>query len=363
MKLSFTKLTALSLIVALAALLYPVIPAQAAALTDMSDTLSTLKINTDADQEILFTLSAGGGGLASGETIILTWDSDFDTTGVVFTDLDLSYEATPDGVCETGDTEMAIVDGAPVTTSMGFVNTSSTVITLTNGTTAIAAGSEVCIQIGTNAAGPGVNTLKNPTTAASFDLVISGTMGAPDTGTIVITTVTDDVVVTTATVAASLTFSITDVAIGFGTLDTANDRWATADATGTTTPGSAHDISLGTNSTGGYTLTYNGTTLTSTGTPADTISVATITGDPDGTQNSEQFAIGFSTGGSGTITTAYQQASNNFKFVESTTTTVLTLSAAGSETVSAYYLANIASTTEAHTDYTSSITYVATGNF
>src|SRR3989344_8153574 len=116
MKKSFKGMFISSALI-VAVLVLTVVPpfqvARANPLTGMSAVLSTLKINTDANQQIMFTTPIG---LASGETIILTWDSDFDTTGVVYTDLDLSFDETPDANCAAGETEMAIVDGAPVTT-------------------------------------------------------------------------------------------------------------------------------------------------------------------------------------------------------------------------------------------------------
>ena len=333
---------------------------------DLSATLSTLKINTDANQEIMFTLSTEGNGLASGETIILTYDSDFVTTDVVFTDLDVSSDPTPDADCTSGETDLPLVAGAAVTTSMGFVNTSSTVLTLENGTVAIAAGAEICIQIGTNAAGPGVNMILNPTTVDSFNLALTGTIGAgsPETGTMVITTVTDPVVVTTATVVASLTFTVDgDQTMGFGTLLTTSARWAnTTSGAGSTEV--AHTMTAGTNSTSGYTVTYNGTALVSGGDKISDTGDTTISGDADGEPGTEEFAISVTVSDNAGIASGYENGSNNFKFVESVTTTLVSETiASAAETISVYYIANIAPNTEAHTDYTSSITYTATGNF
>lgn len=341
-------------------------PAQvvrAAALTGMSAVLSSVKISADADEEIMFITPTG---IASGAILVLTYDSDFDTTDVVFTDIDLSFQATPDGVCTTGDTSMTLVAGAPVTTSMGFVNTSSTVLTFTNGTTAIDAASEVCILIGTNASG-GTNTMKNATTANSYNLVFSGDFG--DTGTIVITTVADDVVVTTATVAASLSFAITgDNAIGFGTLSSSASRWANDAETGNGTAASAHDLTAGTNSTSGYTITVKGATITSTGTPGDTISAmgteATLT------TGQEEFGLRITSSGgtcAGSEDADYDNSPSDTYFYGATSSTtdviVTCASASAITTYSLYYAANIAADTEAHTDYTASLVYIATGNF
>lgn len=364
MKRNLIKFVALTLILTLLVLLYPTSSVNAAAMTYMKATLSTLKIDTDADQEIMFRTPTG---LAADETIILTYDSDFATTDVVVTDIDLSWQASPDGVCSTGDTEMALVAGAPSGASMGFINTSSTVLTFTNGSVAVASGGEICIQIGTNAAGPGVNMIHNATTANSFDLVISGTIGDNDTGTIVITTVTDDTVVTSATVAASLSFGITgDLAIGFGTLSASASRWANDAETGSGSAVIAHTLTAGTNSTSGYTITVKGATLTSTGTPGDDITAMGT--EQTLTTAQEEFGLRItSSGGNGAVDGDYDDDPSDSYFYGATVSTTDVIatcgSASGTTTYSLYYAANIATNTEAHTDYTASLTYVATGNF
>src|SRR3990167_10244016 len=79
--------------------------ANAAALTDKSDTLSTIKASTVSNQTILFTTPTG---VAAGETITLTLTSFSVAAALDFEDLDLSEDATPDGVCDTGDTEKTL---------------------------------------------------------------------------------------------------------------------------------------------------------------------------------------------------------------------------------------------------------------
>src|SRR3990167_1039911 len=171
-------LTSFGLIVAMLVLSVapPFQVARANPLTGMSAVLSTLKINTVANQTILFTTPIG---LASGETIILTYDSDFSVAAALdFEDIDLSYDDTTDSVCVTGDTEMTLA-ASPSGTTMGVVRTSGTVITFTNGTQAVAAGGDICIEIGTHAlqGSSGAERITNATTAASRNLVITGTIG------------------------------------------------------------------------------------------------------------------------------------------------------------------------------------------
>lgn len=350
-------LTSLGLIVAVLVLLIapPVQIANAAALTIMSDIMSTVKASVVADHEVRFKTPTGVD--ASTDTITLTFAAGFTMGSVAFGDMDLEIDAACDGTYEISKTLAA----TPSTSPTWGAAVSGQIITLTAPTNAasgeIAVNACVRVEIGTNAAS-GTNQITNAT-AASYDLDIAGAFG--DTGTIVITIVADDVVVTTATVVASLTFTVDDNTIFFGTLGTGAAKWATGTAGGSGSSTSAHTMTVGTNSTAGYSVTYNGTTLTSGG---DTIDVATWTGDADGTPGSEQFAIAVTVSGDATIATAYQQASNNFSFVASTTTTLVSETVqTATETISAYYIANIAANTEAHTDYTSNITYIATGNF
>ncbi len=160
----------------------------------------------------------------------------------------------------------------------------------------------------------------------------------------------------------SVTLSISDVAIGFGTLSTTAATWANGAATGSATDVAAHTISITSNARSGYALTYNGATLTS---GSNTVSVATITDDADGTAGSEQFAINFDkTTGNASITAGYDNDDGpDWKFVASSTTTVVSESGStATETIEARYLANIAATTEPGS-YSTNITYILTATY
>lgn len=157
----------------------------------------------------------------------------------------------------------------------------------------------------------------------------------------------------------TLTFAINDVAVGFGTLTSGAARWANAGATGSGTATLAHTLAVTTNARNGYALSYFGPTLVG----PETIDAATFTGDANGTPGSKQFALAITTDGNGTIPSAYQQASNNYSFVPSTTTTLMSETGpTATETASVYYLCNIAATTLPGA-YSTSVTYVLTGTF
>ena len=94
MKKSFNKIFISSALI-VAVLVLTVAPAlrvaRADALTNMKATLSTLKVNTVANQTVMFRLSSGGGGVAATETITLTYGSDFAIPAALdFEDIDVS---------------------------------------------------------------------------------------------------------------------------------------------------------------------------------------------------------------------------------------------------------------------------------
>lgn len=157
----------------------------------------------------------------------------------------------------------------------------------------------------------------------------------------------------------TLTFAINDVAVGFGTLSPSGARWASADATGSGSAVAAHTLAVSTNARNGYVLSYFGPSLVG----AETITAATFTGDADGTPGGKQFAMSITTDGDATIPSAYQKASNNYSFVPSTTTTLMSETGpTATETASAYYLCNIATSTLPGA-YSTSVTYVLTSTY
>lgn len=349
-KFSLVKFTSTLLIVALLTILVGPGLAQAAQVTSFSVLLSREKASTAANQTITFTVPAA---ISSGETLILTYDNSTSIdASLTFTDIDLADDGT--------DVTLA---AAPSGATWGVVRTSSTVITFTNGTTAVAASSVVTIEIGTHATNQstGVFQITNGS-AGSTTLVLSGTMGAPDmTGTAAMSIIADDQVVITATVAPTITFTVGDNTTEFGTLSSSAARWADNSA-GSATDVAAFDLTVATNATGGYIVSYNGATLTSP--QSDTITVASLTDDADGVQGSESFGQSIATNGDATITSGYAYAGTpDWKWVASTTTTIISETGpTATETFSMHYLANIAATTEAG-DYTTTVTYIATGTF
>lgn len=170
------------------------------------------------------------------------------------------------------------------------------------------------------------------------------------------------------TVTPDITFSISDTSIGFGTITDAAARWATGDTNGSASDSAAaHTLQITTNGDGGYQITYSGALLTRSG-GAQTIDAAAITNDENGTSGSEQFGIGASTDGASTIATGYDHnataAQRDWTFVAGSPQVLVskTSAVASTETISVFYLGNVASTTESGA-YATDVTFIATSTF
>lgn len=323
---------------------------QAAALTSMSDNLSRLQASTAANHTIQFVTPTG---LTGGQTITITFSSDFTGVGsIAHGDVDLATAATCSGFSDR------TLGAGPSGATWG-VGAAGQVITLTSGTDTITAGHCVQIEIGTNATHQttGSNQISNGDADDDDTITIAGTFG--DTGTISVDIIADDTVDITATVAPSITFAISDTTIGFGTLSAASARYATGDTNGTGSETEAHNIQAGTNATGGYVVYMVGPTLTS---GADTITAigASNTASAPGT---EQFGVRFdASGGSGTVQAPYAASGFAYNATSSPVTIAAATGATATTTYSARYIANITANTEAGS-YSTSITYTATATF
>ena len=274
----------------------------------------------------------------AGGTIVLTFDAGYNLGSVATGDVDLADDGSDIAIAS------AVVAGQD--------------LTITNGASVVAPASVITIKIGTNAVG-GVNQITNGAAGDNKIISVAGDFG--DTGYLATSFIGNDVVTVDATVEPTLSFALSSNAVHFGSLTTANGRWATTVA-GAAIETVGHNLTVATNAANGYNLTYNGALLTS---GANNIDAATIAGDVDGTPASEQFAVNFSvSGGAGaSVVSAYDQASNNHSFVAGATTGFASGNVpTNTTTYSAYYLANISPVTNPG-NYTTAITYTATGNF
>ena len=336
--------------------------AKSANIFELQPVLTRLSDGTATNLELYFMsptgVTAGGSFTVSFSGFTMPSSS---PTGLNANDLDFAVNAVV-GTCDGTFADRNIQDGAPSGTTWG-VSTSSNSITLTSGTGVIAAERCVHFEFGTNATAAATGDSQLTTGGPATTHTISVSTSTGDSGTSTIDIIDNDQVTISATVDPTITFTISDNAIGFGTLTSGGPRYATYDGAGSGSATAAHNLTIATNASSGFSITYSGSTLTS---GANTISVATIVNDTDGTAGTEQFAI------SGSSTAAVRETSGynynfgtnpDWNFVAGTETQFASSSnATSTQFIDVYYLANIAGSTEAGS-YQTTINYIATGNF
>jgi hypothetical protein len=362
--IKINKIASLSLIVAIVSLLIGPLAqvAHAASLTSLSDTMSNVTQSVVSNHEIKFVTPTG---VASGGIITLTFASGF--TGIAaMVGADFDFAEGNSGVCSSATfTEKSVVTSG-ATASQFNIAGSGQVVTITSGgaSATVAAGHCVRLRAGLNAtdvtgSGPGTHQITNPT-AGSYAITIAGSFG--DTGTITDTIISNGVVAVSGTVNQSLTFSVSANTISFGTLSSSAPQYANS-SSGSSSDVVAHTLAVATNGASGYTITVQGATLTAPGSFTITAIGATPAVSAPGTK---QFGIYATKAGgvNGTIAAPYATASS-FGY-DATATTATTFAsgtgATSTETYSLHYIANISPTTEAGS-YSTSLTYVASGNF
>lgn len=189
--------------------------AQAANLTQVSNTLSDSDVSALSNHTIRFSLATTSAGVATAQTIVVAFPAGFALGSVALGDIDMSI----DGVDQT-------LAGASGANTWG-VAVAGQNITFTAGTgTAFATATDaIIIRVGTNATG-GTNRVTNPT-AGSYEFVV--TAGA-DTGRTRVA-ILDNVDVT-AIVNTSFTF----VVAGLATSTDVNGTSTTGSTTATAIP-------------------------------------------------------------------------------------------------------------------------------
>lgn len=342
----------LALFLLSATFLFYVLPGyivHAAALTSVSDTMSSQRINATSTHTIRFTTPTGAGD--NTDTFVITFPADFNFTGKATSTLTLTHGPT------TGQETVEPIGPTGSTTawSAAFSGTASRTLTMTApsdgvGTAVVAPGDRVIITLNASSS-------TNPSSATTYAININGAFG--DTGTATVSILNDDQVAIDATVAQSISFSISDNTVSFGNLNSGSAKYASGTGSGDTSEVEAHSIIVGTNAANGYTITASGTTLTSGGNTITPIG-DTNTGSSAGT---EQFGLRMSaSGGAGAVAAPYSAAGFAFDSVAFPDTVATSTSASANTTYSVRYLANITSNTEAGS-YTSTITYSATANY
>lgn len=364
--ISFLKnFLSVSLVVALIFSLVSFKTVSAASIANASDIMSSQKVSTASNHTIVFRTPTGAA--ENTDTITITFPSGFNMNSLDFEDIDLAHSAGSQSSCSgVSFTNNETLASTPSATAWGAA-LSGQVITLTapsDGVGAAAIATNACIQIeiGTNATtGVTGNTqITNHASAASYSISIGGAFG--DSGDITINILNDDQVSVSATVAQSLTFTISDNSIGFGPLSASAARYATGDTSGTGSETEAHNLVVGTNAANGYTMTVNGATLTCSACGGATINAIGNT-NSSSSVGTEQFGLRMTaSGGSGTVSAPYAASGFAFDTAAFPDEVASASGATANTTYSVRYLANIASNTEAGS-YSATLTYVATANF
>ncbi len=218
-----------------------------------------------------------------------------------------------------------------------------------------------CIQAPT---GGSVSVGYQSTNCSGFDTTLGSMSAATNAHVGNSAAFTTQICATAAAAPQSLTFSISDNSIGFGTLVSSAARYATGDTLGSSSEVEAHQLSVTTNAASGYSVTVKGATLTSAQNSGNTITAIGGTNTAS-SAGSEQFGLRMTaSGGTGAVTAPYAAA--GFAYAGTASAASQVASAATGDgvatTYSVRYLANIGATTEAG-DYRGNLVYVATANF
>ncbi len=346
--------------------------AEASNLTYIKDTLSNSAPSETSNHLIQFLSPTG---VTSTQAIVVTFPNGFNlsTSSVTFADIDLA---------ENGVDETLVAAGA--TASQWNTVISGQTLTFTSGgaSAVIAANATVTIEIGTNAAGPGVNQITNPSATTSYEFTV--TAGTADSGQFRVAIV-DDVDVT-ANVDTTLTFTVTGVASA-STVNTSPTTTSTTTTSvtlpfGTLAPGVsktlAQDLAVSTNARNGYVVTVEQSQQlqSSTGADIDGFVDGNWTTTPTAWTSPTNSIASENTWGHWGLTSEDFSTTRSIQFganqwVAASTTPVIIMGHTGpSDGVTAGigatrigYQAQITALQEAGDDYNTSLTYIATPTF
>lgn len=249
--------------------------AEAAGLSNVSDTMTNSDIGEASNHTIQFTTD---NGVVEGNTLTLTFESDYNLGSITEDDVDIATGTDLTTAADCSGTEQVGVGIAGQIITFTFCATDGG---------EIASSSTITIEVGINATSSGSSTAQivNPSSEGSYSVDIGGSMA--DSGSTQ-TAIVDDVIVT-ASVNQTLTFSISGVDAATSTNEEATLTDSTSTATtvpfGTLTNGApktmAQDLSVSTNASNGFTVTVVADqTLTSGLATIDTFTDGTGTGTP-----------------------------------------------------------------------------------
>lgn len=338
----------------------------AATLTSAADTMSNEKVSANSDHTFTWTSVAA---YAANDTITITSSTANNYTSAgswVVGDFQLTMTGGTNGTSATNP--VAVASSGPSCSAgagnytVTYTNSTSPsfVITLCSSFGTTSTTSAVTFKI-KGATGTGTLTNKSSAVASTLWTITNG-VGNTDSTTVAGVIITDNVVVVSATVNPTLTFSLGATTVSLGTL-----------TTGTTGTGQ-HTLLAATNGSGGLAITYSGTTLTATGGTiaaygaSAVVPAAGTAGYGINLKANTSPSVASSdnpitnAGATCTAATPYNSV-NEFAFVGGSTITSLASAGGAADcTFRVSYIANISSVTPSGS-YSSSISYIATGTF
>lgn len=333
----------------------------AANVTHVSDTLSDSVPSASANHTIVFTTPSG---VANDEDIVMTFPAGFNLAGIGQEDIDLlindvNYPAA----------NWSVVNGGSV-------------LTFTIDTGSIEANDEVTFLIGDHATNEGTpnSQIVNPASEGSYEINLAvGSLDSGATRVVILSAVT-----VSATVDTIFTFAVAGVGAGQAVngATTTGSTASTSIAFGALEAGvattTAQDLSVTTNASNGFAITVqiDQPLRSSTGATIDGFAQGSDTDDPSewvaptailGSANTYGH-WGFTTDDSDTIRSA-EFASGEFAAASTSPRVVMSHNGPTNGTVTGVgttrvgYRVEISSLQEAASDYTATLTYVATPTF
>jgi hypothetical protein len=332
---------------------------QAAALANLSDTMTRIRVNATSNHDIHFQVISA---MSSGTFSLNFNTAGFSSGSVDYTDIDLRYgssSAEVYGACSSNCTEapLAATPGATNTWGAAFATNTLTFSYPTGGGVNIAANNYVRVEIGDNATSGATGNayITNPGSSGSKSIAITF---PSDTGTVAVPIATEDQVVISATVDPNITFSLSSTSASLGTM-----------TTGAVAASAAITLTMGTNAVSGYVVTIqdegSGAADGLYKASAPTRLIDSQTGDLSA--GTEGYGVDATTGtGSPTIVSPYDQGGTNpVGALQRTPQNMVSYSGptgTTNQTATVIFRAAISASTPAGS-YADTITLIMTGTF
>ena len=384
LKKPITLSIAITLIVWTAAVGFWIHPVEGANLTSISDTLSDSDLNVASNHTIKFTSPTG---VSAGEII----DYHFPTAVTEFSSSSIQALGIEDFDFVIGSSEMTVTStfgGCAGASIVGVTTTisaaSSTVRVEICTSNSVGASASTTLEIGTNAtaSSTGNSQITNPTSAASYEILIAGSQ--TDTGKLRVAII-DDVTVT-ATVSTSFTFTIAGINSSTACVGDTTDITSTATTipfgtlTANTSSTACQKLTVSTNASNGFIVTVQADSAFVSGSGDD----IDFFRNGDAIENPVSWTAPSSTAGSeatyghwgvttsdgdlatdtGSSTDSFGQYNYSGSFTSSSPRNIMgSTGPVNASTTDVGFTVEIGSLQEAGSDYTATLTYIATPTF